>query len=154
MEKVIGLIYRFKENDYQINLMDFDKHDQSILMNMMEKYDDDSTCIRGDRMLNIGSANVDFFESKWTKQDAEAKRIALAEKLYEVGMKETNILYDYQADEQLTIEHLADVLENKKDTAYMLETFLQFCDGSQEEEDHMKFFDAAMSIVRYMEDME
>jgi len=154
MDKVIGLIYRFRANDYQINLMDFDKHDQDILMNMMEKYDDDCTCIRGDRMLNIGSADVDFFESKWAKQDAEAKRKALAKKLYEVGMRETNILYDDQADEQLTEEELADALKNKKPTAYILETFLQFCDGSQEEEDYKKFFDAAMEIVHYMEGME
>lgn len=154
MDKVIGLIYRFRANDYQISLMDFDKHDQDILMGMMEKYDDKCSCERGDRLLNIKSANVDFFESKWAEQDAEAKRKALAAKLYKLGMIETDIMYDHQADEQLTEEQIAEVLKSKTDTAYMLEQFLQFCDGSQFKEDHKKFFEASMEIVHYMEGME
>lgn len=155
MEKVIGLIYRFNKNDYQISLMDFDAHDQDILMNMMEKYDDDCSCERGNSTnLTLFRANIEYWERIWAEQEMDAKRKALAKKLYEVGMKETDILYDHQADEQLTEEKIADILQNKTDTAYMLETFLQFCDGSQEEEDHTKFFDAAMNIVRYMEGME
>ena len=104
-------------------------------------------------MLNIGSADVDYFETKWAKEEAESKRKELAHKLYKLGFVETNALYDYSADEQLTEEQIADALKNKKDSAYMLETFLQFCDGSQEE-DHKKFFEASMEIVHYMEEME
>ena len=69
-------------------------------------------------------------------------------------MVETDIMYDHQADEQITEAQIADALESKKMTAYTLEQFLQFCDGSQDEEDHKKFFDAAMEIVHYMEEME
>ena len=44
MEKIIGLIYRFNKNDYQISLMEFDKHDQSTLMAMMDKYGNKCSC--------------------------------------------------------------------------------------------------------------
>ena len=154
MEKVIGLIYRFSKNDYQISLMDFDKHDQDILLAMMVKYDDKCSCERGDSYLTIDNANVEYWEKKWAEQDAEAKRKALAAKLYKLGMVETDIMYDHQADEQLTEEKIVDILKSKTDTAYMLEEFLQFCDGSQEEGDHKKFFEASMDIVHYMEEME
>ena len=154
MEKVIGLIYRFSKNDYQISLMDFDKHDQSTLMAMMEKYDDGWSCVRGDAKLTIDHANVEYWEKNWAEQDAEAERNALAAKLYKLGMVETDIMYDHQADEQLTEEKIVDILKSKTDTAYMLEEFLQFCDGSQEEGDHKKFFEASMDIVHYMEEME
>jgi hypothetical protein len=154
MEKVIGLIYRFGKNDYQISLMDFDKHDQSTLMAMMERYDGNCSCVRGDAKLTIAQANVEYWEKKWAEQDAEAKRKTLAAKLYKLGMVETDIMYDHQADEQLTEEKIVDILKSKTDTAYMLEQFLQFCDGSQEYGDHKKFFEAVMEIVRYMEGME
>ena len=154
MEKVIGLIYRFGKNDYQINIMDFDERDQGTLMAMMDKYGNECSCERGDAKLTIAQANVEYWEKKWAEQDAEAKRKALAAKLYRCGMVETDIMYDYQADEQLTEEKIVDILKSKTDTAYMLEQFLQFCDGSQEKEDQKKFFEAAMEIVHYMEGME
>lgn len=154
MEKVIGLIYRFGKNDYQINLMDFNEYEQRQLMTMMEVYNNDWSCVRGDAKLTIDQANVEYWEKKWTEQEAEAKRKALASKLYKLGMVETHIMYDYQADEQLTEEQIVEILKSKTDTAYMLEQFLQLCDGSQEKEDHKKFFDAAMEIVHYMEGME
>lgn len=154
MEKVIGLIYRFDKNDYQINIMDFDAHDQNTLMAMMDKYDNECSCERGDAKLTIDQANVEYWEKNWAEQDAEAKRKTLAAKLYKLGMVETDIMYDHQADEQLTEEKIVDILKSKTDTAYMLEQFLQFCDGSQEEEDHKKFFEASMEIVHYMEGME
>ena len=153
MEKIIGLVYRFGKNDYQISLMEFDKHDQSTLMAMMDKYDNECSCERGDAKLTIDQANIGYWEKNWAEQDAEAKRKALAAKLYKFGMIETDIMYDHQADEQLTEEKIVDILKSKTDTAYMLEQFLQFCDGSQEE-DHKKFFNAAMEIVHYMEGME
>ena len=79
---------------------------------------------------------------------------SLAAMLKDIGFIKSDILYDNQADEQLTEKQIDDVLKNKKDTTYLLETFLQFCDGSQEEEDHKLLFDAAMEIVHYMEGME
>ena len=154
MEKVIGLIYRFGKNDYQINIMDFNKYDQKTLMRMMEAYDDDWSSVRGDAKLTIDQANVEYWEKEWAKADMEHKRKELAKKLWNIGFVKTDILYDHQADEQLTEEKIVDILKSKTDTAYMLEQFLQFCDGSQEKEDHKKFFDAAMEIVHYMEGME
>ena len=154
MEKVIGLIYRFDKNDYQISIMDFEAVHQDFLMKLMEQYDDDCSCERGDAKLTIAQANVEYWEEKWAEQNAEARRKALAAKLYKLGMVETDVMYDHQADEQLTEEKIVDILKSKTDTAYMLETFLQFCDGSQEEGDHKKFFEASMEIVHYMEGME
>ena len=134
--------------------MDFNKYDQKTLMSMIEKYEWDCSCMRGDAKLTIDQADVEYWEKKWAEQDAEAKRKELAAKLYKLGMVETDIMYDHQADEQLTEEQIVEVLKSKTDTAYMLEQFLQFCDGSQEKEDHKKFFDASMEIVHYMEGME
>ena len=154
MEKVIGLIYRFNKNDYQISIMDFEAVHQDFLMKLMEQYDDDCSCVRGDAKLTIDQADIEDWEKNWAKQDAEAKRKALAAKLYKIGMVETGIMYDDQADEQLTEEKIVDILKSKTDTAYMLEQFLQFCDGNQFKEDHKKFFEASMEIVHYMEGME
>ena len=153
-EKVIGLIYRFNKNDYQISIMDFEEHDQKVLMELMEKYDYNCSCERGDSNLTIDKANVWHWEGVWAKQEMDVKRKTLAAKLYKLGMVETDIMYDHQADEQLTEEKIVDILKSKTDTAYMLEQFLQFCDGNQEKEDHKKFFEAAMEIVHYMEGME
>ena len=154
MEKIIGVVWRFRKNDYQISLVDYDADDQQKLQEIDEKYDEEYSCERGTKELCIKDANVEYWEKKWAEQDAEAKRKTLAAKLYKIGMVETGIMYDDQADEQLTEEKIVDILKSKTDTAYMLEQFLQFCDGSQEEEDHKKFFEAAMEIVHYMEGME
>lgn len=151
MDKIIGIITRFNKNDYQIALMDIEIEDQEKIQEIEEKYEDSCSCIRGNEKLCIKDANIEYFENDLSEQDKESKRNALAEKLYIIGMVETDILYDYQADEQLTVEMIADVLKSKTDTAYMLESFLQFCDGNQDEEDHKKFYAAAMDIVRYME---
>ena len=69
-----------------------------------------------------------------------AKAKKLAHKLYNLGLVETSALYDDQADEQLTEAQILDALQKPKDTAYMLETFMQFCDGSQSDKDHEMFF--------------
>ena len=154
MDKIIGVVWRFGKNDYQISLVDYDADDQRKLQEIDEKYDEEYSCERGTGELRVKDANVEYWEKKWAEQDAEAKRKALAAKLYNVGMVETDIMYDHQADEQLTEEQIVEILKSKTDTAYMLEQFLQLCDGSQEEGDHKKFFEASMAIVRYMEGME
>lgn len=61
-ENVIGLIYRFDNNDYQISLMDFSEEDQKILQNLMMKYDNECSCARGDKELTIDDANIDYWE--------------------------------------------------------------------------------------------
>lgn len=61
-ENVIGLIYRFDNNDYQISLMDFSEEDQKILQNLMMKYDNECSCVRGDKELTIDDANIDYWE--------------------------------------------------------------------------------------------
>ena len=154
MDKIIGVVWRFGKNDYQISLVDYDADDQQRLQEIDEKYDEEYSCERGTSELRVKDANVEYWEKKWAEQDAEAKRKTLAAKLYKLGMVETDIMYDHQADEQLTEEQIIEILKSKTDTAYMLEQFLQLCDGSQEEDDHKKFFEASMAIVRYMEGME
>ena len=64
MEKdsIIGMIYRFDNNDYQISLMEFSAEDQEILQNILMKYDNNCTCERGDKFLTLADANVDYFE--------------------------------------------------------------------------------------------
>lgn len=152
-EKVIGLIWRFKKNDYQISLMDYDKNDQKVLMALMDKYSEKCSCERGDENLAIKAANIEYWEEEWAEADMEQRRKDLAKKLFSIGLLETDTLYDHQADEQLTEEQLADVLKDIKSTSYMLETFMQLCDGSQEEEDHKKFLEASMAIVHYLESL-
>lgn len=61
-ENVIGLIYRFDNNDYQISLMDFSEEDQEILQNIMMKYDNECSCVRGNKKLTIDDANIDYWE--------------------------------------------------------------------------------------------
>ena len=155
MENVIGLIYRFGKNDYQMSIMDFDRDDQEVLMALMDKYSEKCSCERGDENLTIKAANVEYWEKDWGKQDLKDKQKELATKLYTVGMIDTNILYDHQTDEddQMSIPRIIEALNNPSDTAYLLETFAQFCDGSQEDDDHKKFFECMMDIIYYMEDI-
>ena len=150
-EKVIGLIWRHRKNDYSVMMANIVGDDQTELMRIYEKYEDDSTNERGCQKMTLADANVNYWEDKFDFIEKLARQKKLASKLYNLGMVETSALYDDQADEQLTEALILDALQKPKDTAYMLETFLQFCDGSQTEEDTKKFFEAAMDIVHYME---
>lgn len=151
-EKIIGLVYRFGKNDYQISLMDFDDKDQDKLMIMEEKYSNKCSCERGDMNLTLKDANVEYWESNTERKEFDKRRLELAHELYELGFKETDVFYDDQADEQLTEEQIADALNNYKDAAYTLEAVLQWCnDGT--DKDHDKFFEASMKIVRHMEEL-
>ena len=60
-ESIIGFVYRFGCNDYQISLMEFSEEDQNTLMEMFTRYED-CTGVRGDKTLTIEDANVDYFE--------------------------------------------------------------------------------------------
>lgn len=153
-EVPVGIVWRYGRNDYQINLFNPSQEEEEHLNKVMMSTENCCTCIRGNEDLSLKDADVNYWEDAWAKEEAEAKRKALAAKLYKLGMVETDIMYDHQADEQLTEEKIVDILKSKTDTAYMLEQFLQFCDGSQEYGDHKKFFDAVMEIVHYMEGME
>lgn len=151
-EKVIGLIWRYRKNDYSIMMANMDGDDQEDLMRIYEKYEDDSTNTRGSGEMSLNDADVNYWEDKFDFMERLAKQKKLAHKLYNLGFIETSALYDHQADEQLTEAQILDALQSPKDTAYMLETFFQFCDGSQTEEDTKKFFEASMAIVHYMEE--
>lgn len=153
-EAPIGIVWRFGRNDYQISLFNPTPAEEEDLNRVMKSTENSCTCIRGDAKLSLNDADVKYWEDVWAKEEVEAKRKQLAKKLYRIGLLETDALYDNQADEQLTEEQIVDVLDKSKDTAYMLETFLQFCDGGQEKEDHEKFFEAAMDIVHYMEEFQ
>lgn len=152
--KIIGVIWRFGKNDYQISLTDFDQEDQKKLLEIDDKYSEKYSCERGNENLTIKAANVEYWEKDWGEQDLRDKQKELATKLYTVGMIDTNILYDHQTDEddQISIPMIIDALNDPRNTAYLLETFAQFCDGSQEEEDHKKIFECMMDIIHYMED--
>ena len=150
-EQVIGMIWRYGVDDYSIMMADITGDDQAELMRIYDKYSDDSTNERGNGNMTLNAAGSHYWEERLAAKAREARRRELARELYQLGMVDTNALYDYQADEQLTEDALYDALFNPKDTVYTLETFLQFCDGSQTEEDSKKFFKAAMDIVHYME---
>lgn len=152
-DKIIGLVWRYDKNDYGIIINEFDEIDQARLQDIYLRYADNASGERGSKSLNLEECNVDYWEKDWAKADMEHKRKELAKKLWNIGFVKTDIFYDHQADEQLTVEQIADTLSNTKDTAYLLETLLQFCDGSQESEEHKMFCEAAMDIVHYMEDM-
>lgn len=64
MDSIIGFVYRFDNNDYQITLADIDEKDQEILMNMMDKYENVSSGVRGDKTITIEDANIEYFEQQ------------------------------------------------------------------------------------------
>ena len=147
-EKVIGLVYRFGKNDYQISIMDFDERDQIALMTMMEKYEYNCSCERGDSNLTIDKANVWHWEEMWGKQEAEAKRKELAHKIYKEAVEGDWAFYDDHEGTHWTEEDIYESLGNAKDSAYSIETLIQFYDGTEETK---KYYDAAMDIIHYME---
>ena len=61
-DTIIGMIYRFDNNDYQISLAEFSEEDQDALQRILMKYDDDCACVRGDKNTTIADANIDYFE--------------------------------------------------------------------------------------------
>lgn len=151
MEGVIGLIWRYGYNDYQINLMEFNPSEQAKLDEMLTAHEDDASGIRGSANLTIESANIAFWEKEWSAKERNKRRLELAHKIYQRGMVETDDMYDPGSDEQITYENIAEQLRTYDGTAYQLEAVMQFCDGSQEEEDHKKYFELSMEIVHYME---
>lgn len=155
-DKIIGVVWRFGKNDYQISLTEFDQEDQAKLLEIDNKYSEKYSCERGNENLSLKDANVQFWETMWKMEDFVNKRKELATRLYNVGMVSTQALYDWQADEddQMSIAKISEALTNPRDTAYLLETFIQFCDGSQEKADTEMFFNASMDIVHFMEDFQ
>lgn len=61
-DSVIGLIYRFDHNDYQLSLMDFEKANQELLQKIFMKYANDCSCIRGNKDISINDANIEHWE--------------------------------------------------------------------------------------------
>lgn len=156
MEGVIGFVWRYGNNDYGIEITDFDKKDEKILMDMYTKYgeaDKFSGCRENAQNCNLESANVAYWEEKWSAKSREEKRKNLAKKIYNVCLKETNIFYDDREDYAPTLAEIKEDLETYKGTAYILEAIVQFCDGSQSKEDHKIFYELTLDIVHYMENM-
>lgn len=64
MEEIIGLVYRFGANDYQLSLTRFEPSDQELLLEIFTKYCDKDafSCARGGKKLTIDDANIDYWE--------------------------------------------------------------------------------------------
>lgn len=61
---IIGMIWRYAKNDYQINIMDFSEDDQKTLQAIFTKYaDTGSDSGRGNKNLTIADANIDYWEN-------------------------------------------------------------------------------------------
>ena len=76
----------------------------------------------------------------------------LAKKIYDVGFVKTDVFFDYQAEKQMTIDDIEKFLETISGIGYILESIVQFLDGSQNEDDHKLFYDITMDIIHYMEE--
>ena len=63
-ERVIGFVYQFGNNDYQISLMELTDADDNLAQEIMMRYEDDCTCERGDRNLSLADANIAFFDDE------------------------------------------------------------------------------------------
>ena len=154
MEGVVGFVWRYGNNDYGIAITNFDKKDEKILMDIYTKYTEAnvfSGCRENAHNCNVENANIAYWEKEWSAKEIAQKRRELAEKIYQVGVVETDVLYDHNEDTHLTVEDLDDELKTYKGAAYRLESIMQFCDGGQESEDHDKFFALSMDIIHYME---
>ncbi len=64
-EKVIGLIYRFGNDDYQINITEFTPEELEQLDRILQNHENDSSCERGNAELSIKDANIDYWERGW-----------------------------------------------------------------------------------------
>lgn len=145
-EKVIGLVYRFGRNDYQISLMEFDEADQAVLMEMEEKYSDNCSCERGNIYMTLKDANIEYLEHSIALKEIGDKRKELAEKLYSIDYR-YHIYDDLDEGVHMTTEDFIGQLETYKGTANVLETFMQACYNENE----TNVFETCMDIVRYME---
>lgn len=96
-DTVIGLIYRFDKNDYQISLMDFSEEDQKILQNLMMKYDNECSCVRGDKELTIDDANIDYWERNQLMKTISTLNFDLNQADYNDLNKAIEVLYHYES---------------------------------------------------------
>ncbi len=64
-ERIIGLVYRFGKNDYQISISDFTPEELKQLDRIMQNHENDSSGERGDADLCIKDANIDYWERGW-----------------------------------------------------------------------------------------
>ena len=78
--KPIGIVYRYGYNDYEIQLMDFNKNDTETLLTIPMKYGDESSGLRGDRDLSLADANVDYWEKDWGTEELARE---IFEKVYD-----------------------------------------------------------------------
>lgn len=83
-DKVIGLIWRFGNNDYQISLTQYDDKDQEVLQDIETRYGDAdrNSCVRGDENLTIKDANIEYWEREWSKGKKKKLRTFIFVKTY------------------------------------------------------------------------
>lgn len=153
MKGVIGLVWRHNNGDYEILLDDFTEKNREYLDSVfaLHKETYQGYGIRGDKTISLEDALVDSLEKDFSKKTRNQQRLKLAHEIFQYGYVETNLLYDDGKEVHLTYEDIANDLLTPKGATYTLETLMQFCDGSQEPEDHSKIFELSMKIVRYME---
>ena len=148
-QKIIGVIWRYGKNDYQISLADFNKADERALLKIDMKYGDNDgySCVRGDENISIKDANIEYWENGWAKQELENVRKNLAKKAWNI-CKNDNAFYDDREDEWFDEKQMYESLGTAKGCAYFMETVLQFYDGSEQTK---CYYDLTMDIVHYME---
>lgn len=96
-ETVIGLIYRFDKNDYQISLTDFSESDQQTLQEIFMKYEDSWSCIRGDKNASIDDANIDYWERNQLMKTISTLNFDLNQADYNDLNKAIEVLYHYES---------------------------------------------------------
>ncbi len=81
-ERIIGIVYRYRENDYQISLADFTPAELRILDKILCNHENDSSGERGDADMKIKDANIEYWEKEW-KAEKEDPFTAIWNKAYD-----------------------------------------------------------------------
>ena len=146
-DKIIGVVWRFGKNDYQITLADYSQRDQKKLLEIDASYDEKCSCQRGNADLTIKDANIEFWENEWAKKDKEKARKALAKKGWSI-CKNDMAFYDDHEGKWFDEKDMYESLGTSVGCAYFLETVLPFYDGS---ENTNCYYELSMDIIHYME---
>lgn len=87
-DKVIGLIWRFGKNDYQISLTQYDDKDQEVLQDIETRYvdADRNSCVRGNENLTIKDANIKYWENEWSKGEKKKLRTFILDGYYKTRL--------------------------------------------------------------------
>lgn len=113
-DKVIGLIWRFGKNDYQISLTQYDDKDQEVLQDIETRYGDADrySCVRGDENLTIKDANIEYWESEWSKGERKRLRTFMLDGYYKTrlpihqGITRKETVFKYINKETLELDNV------------------------------------------------